>query len=195
MGLLAFTLALSEVFIALRPKKLERVIGLPDMYSNHGTMALVLMIVAISHAGNELNAQKDFVVSPSATPAGLMALLLLILVTLTGVLILSNAFIKKSRLKTVIKREVGLWVHRLSVLAVVAIFAHMMSIEFVHSNTLLTTLSALYVVLAVGGYIGSKFANRLLPKHVLRNLSQQNPTVFALEFEPQTGTPMSYEPG
>ena len=200
LGLLAFSLALTEIFIALRPKKLEQKIGLPLMYSVHGTMAIILMIAAIAHAGSELNAQKDFAVTPTVTPAGFVAMALLILTTLTGVFILSNTFVKRSRKlrnlkEKIFKREAGHWVHRLSVLAVVAIFAHMMSIEFVRSNTLLSILSALYVVLAVGGYIGSKVANRLLPKYVLRNSSQQNPTVFGLEFEPQKGTLMSYEPG
>ena len=200
LGLLAFSLAITEVFIALRPKKLERKIGLPSMYSIHGTLAFVLLIAAIAHAGSELTAQKDFTVAPTVTPAGFVAMALLILTTLTGVFILSNTFVRRSHMlrnlkERVFKREAGYWIHRFSVLTVVAIFAHMMSIEFVRYNTLLSILSALYVVLTVGGYIGSKVAKRLLPKYVLRSSSQQNLTVFELEFEPQKGTLMSYEPG
>lgn len=200
LGLLAFSLALTEVFIALRPKKLEKKIGLPSMYFVHGILAFVLLLVAFAHAGSELNAQKSFTVAPTADPAGFVAMLLFIMVTLTGVFILSSTFVKESpflkRLKTTtFKREAGLWVHRLSVLAVIAIFAHMMSIDFVRSNGALSIVSGLYVVLAVGGYIGSKVAKRQLPKYVLQSSSQQNPSVFGLEFEPQTGTLMPYEPG
>jgi len=200
LGLLAFSLTLTEVFIALRPKTTERRIGLPMMYSIHGTMAIVLIIAAIAHAGNELNAQKDFTVMPAAAPAGMVALVFLMLTTLTGIFILSNTFIRKSRTfkrlkETVFKRELGLWVHRLSVLAVLAIFAHMMAIDFVRSNTTLSVLSGLYVVLAVGGYFGSKVAKKLLPRYILRRCSPHNPSVFELEFEPKKGAPMVYQPG
>lgn len=200
LGLLAFSLTLTEVFIALRFKTMERKIGLPMMYSIHGTMAIILMIAAIAHIGNELNAQKNFTVLPIATPAGFMAMALLVLTTLTGIFILSNRFIRKSptfkRLKeSVFKRELGLMAHRFSILAVLAIFAHMMAVDFVRSNILLSVLSGLYVVLAVGGYIGSKIGKKVLPPYVLQHLSQHNPNIYELEFEPQMGTLMTYKPG
>lgn len=200
LGVLAFSLTLTEVFIALRPKKIESKIGLPMMYFIHATMAIVLVIVAITHAGNELNVQKNFTVMPAAAPAGMVALVFLILTTLTGIFILSNTFIRKSRTfkrlkETIFKRELGLWAHRLSILAVLAIFTHMMAIDFVRSNTILSVLSGLYVVLAVGGYIGSKVANKLLPRYILQHCTQHNPSVFELEFEPEKGTPMVYQAG
>jgi predicted ferric reductase len=200
LGLLAFALAVTDIFIALRPKKLERAVGLPFMYSIHGTMAIVLMTAAIAHAGGELHAQKDFAVMPAVTPTGFMAMALLVLAALTGLFILSNTFVKKSRVlkrwkETVFKREAGLWVHRLSVLAVLVIFVHMMSVEFVRSNAVLSLLSGLYAALAIGGYIGSKITRKLHPRYILRNCSQHNPGVFELEFEPQKGLLMSYQPG
>jgi predicted ferric reductase len=200
LGLLVFTLALTEIFIALRPKKLERMIGLPLMYSIHGVMAIVLIIAAIAHIGSELMQQKDFAVMPSVTPTGIMAMTLLVLTTLTGVFILSNAFTKNSRVMKrlkgrILKRETGLWVHRLSILAVLVIFVHMMSVEFVRSNAILSVLSSLYVLLAVVGYIGSNVAKKLLPRYVLQSNTQLNPSVFALEFKPQKGALMCYQSG
>ncbi len=140
LGLLAFALALTEILIALRPKRAERMIGLPLMYSVHGAMAIVLILSAIAHAGSELMQQKDFAVMPSVTPTGIIAITFLVLTTLTGAFILSNAFTIRvmKRLKgRILKRETGLWVHRLSVLAVLVIFVHMMSVEFVRSIPLL----------------------------------------------------------
>lgn len=200
LGLLAFSLALTEVFIALRPKCLERRIGLPLMYSIHGSMAIVLILVAIAHIGSELIAWKDFAVTTATLPAGVMAMIFLVFTVLTGIFILSNTFVRKSltlkRLKeTVFKREPGLWVHRLSVLAVLAIFAHMMSVGFVRSDIVFGVLSGLYVLLAVGGYAASKVLKELLPKYILRQCTEKNPGVFELEFAPQKGSPMAYEAG
>lgn len=200
MGLLAFSLALTVVFIALRPKPMERRIGLHRMYLIHGTMAIVLFAVVIAHVSGELTAQEDLSVLPATVPLGVVAAVLLVLTTLTGALILSHTFIRRSntlmRLKeSVVKREVGLWVHRLSIVAVVAIFVHMMSVEFVRSNIALSMLSGLYVAVAVGGYVGSKAAKRSLPRYVLRQRSSHNPSVSELELEPQRGTVMTYRPG
>lgn len=200
LGLLAFSLALTEVFIALRPKYFERKIGLPLMYSIHGFMAIVLIIVAIVHIGIELNVQKDFAVLQFPLPMGIVAMVFLVLTTLTGMFILSKTFIQKSRTfmhlkENVFKRELGLWVHRLSVLAVLAIFIHMMSVGFVRSNIVLSVLSGLYVILAVGGYLTSKVSKELLPKYILRQCSERNPGVYELEFEPQKGSLMTYQAG
>lgn len=200
LGLLAFSLAITEVFIALRPKRPERKIGLPLMYAVHGAIAMVLILAAIAHAGSELSARKNFDVRPSAAPAGIVAMALLILTALTGALILSNTLIKKSpmlkRLKEkAFKREAGLAAHRLSVLAVVVIFLHMMSVDFVRSNTYLSLLAGIYTALAAGGYIGSKVRKNLLPKYTLQECVQNTPGVYELEFVPQRGTIMPYQPG
>lgn len=200
LSLFAFSLALNQVFIALRPKFLERKLSLPVMYSAHGVMALILITVVFVHISIELTSQKFFTVLPTTKPAGIMALSFLIFTVFAGALSLSSIFVRKSktlmRMKdSVFKREVGLWIHRLSILAVLAIFSHMMSVDFVRSNTLLSILSGFYVLLAVGGYAASKIAKKNLPRYILRQASPQNSSVFELEFEPQEGSLMPYNPG
>ncbi|MDF2538495.1 MAG: hypothetical protein K0S76_1516 [Herbinix sp.] len=200
LGLFAFSLTLTEVFIALRLKKIERKVGLPRMYSIHGFMAIILMLAVIAHVGNELTIPNNFTVKSAAGPTGFMAMALLMSVTLTGMLFLSNMFTRKSRTlkhlkNTVFKREPGLWIHRLSVLAVLAIYIHMMTIEFVRSNFVLSLLAGLYVVLTVGGYICSKVTKMFLPRYVLRHYIQYTPGVVELELEPQNNKLMVYQPG
>lgn len=200
LGLLAFSLALTEVFISLRAKKMERNIGLPLAYSVHGIMAIVLMIAAFMHMNGEINAQKRFAALPFAGLAGFLAIALLALATLTGVFVLSNMFTSKSKFLTriknsILKREIALWVHRLSVLAIVVIFIHMLAVGFIRSNLLLCLLAGLYVVLAVAGYVASKINNKMLPRYVLINCTQQNTTVYQLEFEPQKTAIMPYYAG
>lgn len=200
LGLLAFSLALTDVFIASRPKKMEEKVGLPAMYSIHGAMGLVLILAVIAHAVNELTAKENVSAWALAAPAGLVSAVFLLLTALTGAFILSNTLIQKSaslrRLKDqFFKREMGLWTHRLSVPAILIIFVHMMAIEFVRSNTPLVLLSAFYVLMAAGGYITSKVAGHFLPPYVLKRSIHHNPSVYELEFEPRNGKLMSYKPG
>lgn len=193
LGLLAFSLALMNVFVALRPKFLEKSTGLPSMYATHGIMAVVLVIAALFHAFNEMGAEKNFTVSGVVMPAGFLALLLLLLATFTGAFVLSGKRNKKKKKK--MKRETGLRMHRLSLLAVFLIFVHMMAIDFVRSNTLLSVLSALYTVLAIGGYIAKRVQNRKSSQYELTNCVALTPGVFELTFAPLKGNRMEYAPG
>ncbi len=200
LGLLAFSLVLTDVFVALRPRKIARKIGLPAMYSIHGLLAIVVVFVVILHIANEFNASKRFLAWQTVTPAGFASLAFLLLTVLTGVFILSNTFIRKSnlllRLKdNYFKRELGLWLHRLSVLAVLTIFIHMMSIAFIRTNTLLSLLATFYVLLAVGGFLTSKITKRFLPTYILKRSNPHNSTVHELEFEAEKVALMDYEPG
>lgn len=49
-GLFAFSLMLIQVLISLRPKFLERKIGLSAIYKTHGKFALILVLASIIHA-------------------------------------------------------------------------------------------------------------------------------------------------
>lgn len=100
------------------------------MYSIHGMMAIVLMIATFAHVNIEFNVRRMFVVTELAGPTGFAAMILLLLATLTGMFILSNNLSQKSRLirrfkEKFFKREVGHFIHKLSIVAVVAIYVHM----------------------------------------------------------------------
>lgn len=198
LGLLAFSLAITDVLIALRPKSTEKALGLPKMYAIHGSMAVVLCVAALIHAFAELGIEKSFTSAPAVMPAGFLALILLVLATFTGAFVLSGMFAGKlaiqKRIKKSVKRETGLWMHRLSVIAVLLIFGHMMAVDFVSENTALCALAGIYVLIAVGGYVVVKFSRRAR-KYVLKSCTQLNPEVYELSFAPESGEVMSYTPG
>lgn len=200
IGLLVFSLMITEIIIALRLKCFERKLGLPLMYSIHGSMAIILFVAAVIHIILKMEGNFFALEWSMVSLTGKIGFFFLLLTMVTGMLVLSNTYIGKLRGSSLFKevkfnREAGLWLHRLSVLAVLAIFGHMLSFRFVRSNTLLLVLTALYVLIAVGGYLAVNVSKRNLPKYILRNCIKHNSKVYELEFEPQNGKIMEYTEG
>jgi len=199
-GLLAFSVVLTQVLISLRPKFLERKIGLPAIYKTHGKLAFGLILASIVHAAIMEVTKGNETALTTAGLSGSLSLLLLLLISLTGMFVLSSSYISKfpfvKRLKIhTLKRETGLWIHRLSKLAVLVIFAHMMLTEYIRANPVLFALSILYVALVMGAVLTTRVARQRLPKYVLQNCVQTNEKVFELEFMLPKGTIMSYQAG
>src|SRR5699024_6402308 len=55
LGLLAYSILLTQVLTAVRPKAIEHRVGLPKMYQFHGWMAIVLFAAVILHIINQFN--------------------------------------------------------------------------------------------------------------------------------------------
>ncbi len=199
-GLFAFSLMLTQVLISLRPKFLEQKIGLSAIYEIHGKLALILVLASIIHAVIIEVTKVGNAALTIASFSGSLSMLLLLLITLTGMFVLSSSYINKypfvKRLKIhTIKREAGLLIHRFSKLAVLIIFIHMMLTDYVRANTALLVLSILYVSLVMGAVVASHVHRKHLPKFVLHNSTQINEKVFELEFAQPKNTIMSYKSG
>jgi len=199
-GLFAFSLMLTQVLISLRPKFLERKIGLSTIYKTHGKLAIILVLASIIHAVIIEVTKVSNAALTIASFSGSLSMLLLLLITLTGMLVLSSSYISKypfvKRLKIhTLKREVGLLIHRFSKLAVLIIFIHMMLTDYVRANTALLALSILYVSLVMGVDVASHVHRKRLPKFVLHNSTQINEKVFELEFTQPKNAIMSYKSG
>lgn len=197
LGLLAYTLAVFEIIISLRIKWIEKHLGLPRMYFIHGILAGVLLISAFAHIGNEVNQVNTFSSRAFVTPTGFLAIIFLIITALTGVFILSNKvslnipFLKRIKRKKM-KREVGLWLYRLSLLVVILITIHMLAIDFIRSNTLFSVLSGLYVVITLVLYFHNKVRQ---PKYTLSKITKHNQNVVELSFNSMTNKQMTYQAG
>lgn len=94
-GLFAFSLMLTQVLISLRPKFMERKIGLSAIYEIHGKLALILVLASIIHAVIIEVTKVGNAALTIASFSGSMSMLLLILITLTGMLVLSSSYINK----------------------------------------------------------------------------------------------------
>lgn len=191
LGLIAYGLAIFCILLSIRPKVVEKGVGLPVLYSMHGVFAITLMVAALVHIISELTATKDFVGGNLAFAMGFVAYVLLALATFSGIFKLSSRFIKKNKKK----REVGLWMHRASLLAVIIIFVHMSAIEFVRENIALLIVAALWCLLAVVGSIVKKIVTFAGFRFEVVEASMANPSVHRIVLKPLGKKAMDYRPG
>lgn len=200
LGMLAYALLIIEVGIASRPRGAARTVGLPHMYAVHGVMGLLLLLAAVLHffmmAGSG-GPERQLSVT---TLAGLVALILFVIVTLSGAFFLSDTFIRTSRFllrlkDKVLKREVGLWLHRFVIGAMCAVYVHIMSMRFLSANIPFRVLVSVYAAFAAFVYIASKVRIYFYPKYNLAEVTRHNTLVWELVFRPATGRVITYRPG
>ena len=200
MGVLAYSLAMTVMFISIRPKLVEPSHGLPSLYAVHGTLAIVLSVAAIIHLLMYFDNFQGLAEFSLTSWAGYIGVIGFSVATLTGIFGLSSTFISKSRRllrwkNQVFNREISLWLHRLAVLGSIGAYLHILSFDFLRSNTLFISLASLYALLGIGGYFAYKLSLAKLPTYEITAIKRPTPTLFALEFSPKSGQRMSYEPG
>lgn len=199
-GLLAFSLMLTQVFIALRPKFIERKKGLPGMYHIHAWIGLVLVLVVVLHVISRFNGFRGIGAMSVASRLGFLGVTFLAVTVTTGIFALSNTFIKNSRTlmrwkDKVFKREISLWLHRMALLAVITIDLHVTNAVFFADNPTFKILINVYTAVAIGAYLISKIRQASLPRYNLKRVTQLTPTIYELDFQPMDRELMKYQPG
>lgn len=195
-GFLAYSMMLVLILISVRPKVIERKLGLPDMYHIHGYMGMVLTFAVLVHVVIQWNGLQSIADMSLLSRTGFLGVLFLAASVLSGTLVLSNTFIKRSRKlmgmkENYYKREKHLWAHRLSILAVVAIFWHIRTI----ASGSLEVLLWIYTGFTLGWYVIYTLQIFALPKYEVVSISMPSSTVYELEVRPKNGEMMNYEPG
>ena len=153
LGVIAYVWMLFELFIATRPKWLERLIGLPEMYFVHGMIGIGIIIVAYLHKSWS---QSNGLIKLTGDAA---------LVILIGVLLYSVFFLSgwltdrvwwlrqvKQWLEHVFKHEISVWLHRLNVVATLLIFVHVILIPYIRQDMSFMVWFYTYSGLAFGLY-------------------------------------------
>lgn len=201
-GLLSYSIMLTLILISIRPKSIEKKVGLTELYEIHGWMAMVIPIAILLHViifWSGLESILAFDLSPTSI-TGYIGVLLLVIVMVTGIFSLSQTFIKQSKRLMKWKsnqknRYLNLWLHRLSIFSVIAIYLHISNVGFVSDNQLFMTLLTVYTGLTLGAYIVKKIHNLMLPKYQVARIEKITPGVHEIELEPVKGKTMDIEPG
>ncbi|MFR3302337.1 MAG: hypothetical protein ACLTPI_02165 [Bifidobacterium pullorum] len=132
---------LLATYLSTRPHWLDRLIGLPSIYMMHGVLGVAALAVAVLH-------RIDLPAYGPAKWAGevafwmLLALVVVALVTLSGWL--SGRFVAAAKLRRsverVVPREGSVWLHRLLLVAVVAVAVHMNLVWYIAQNVVFVSL-------------------------------------------------------
>lgn len=201
-GMLSYCIMLTLVLIAVRPKALEKKLGLTDMYEIHAWMAMVLPITLLIHVGIRWSG-LEYILTLDISPAsmwGYAGLITLILVMLSGIFVLSDTIIQNSEKlmdlkENYFKRNRHLWVHRLSIISVLAIHFHIYNVNYLRNNVPFRFLTTLYTVVILGWYFIYKIRIARLPKYEVVELNQPTPDIHEVVMRPVEGERLDYQAG
>ena len=202
MGMISFCIMLTLILIAVRPKAIEKQLGLTEMYEVHAWMAMALPITLLIHVGIRWSGW-DRILSLDLSGAslwGYAGLITLILVMLSGIFVLSDTIIKKSdkliELKeTYFKRNRHLWVHRLAIVSVIAIHFHIYEVYYLRNNIPFRMLASIYTVVTLGWYFIYKFRLGRLPKYEVIDIKKTTQDIHQITMRPVEGSMINYQAG
>lgn len=172
-GLIAYSWWLLAILLSVRPAWLGRGVGLPSVYALHGMLGVFALVPAYLHKENTF-APDDL--SRLLGDWGFytaLAVLCYSVVFLSGWLTdRSRLALKvKSRLETVFRRRLSVWIHRLNLVVVLMIWLHVHLIGRVNQHFAFMALFDLYTVAVLGIYVWKKW---VAPDSFLTGAVQEN---------------------
>lgn len=198
-GLLAYTMMLTVTFMGSRPRFLEKIFGMPEMYEVHAIMGVVLSILAGVHIVIQWNGLQWVTDMSLVSQTGWVAVVSLVVVMFTGIFSISGIFVDQNEafrnLKEKLNREVSLWLHRLAIVAIIAIYLHMWYLPFLKDNLMFMVLMTSYTVFTLAYYLYWKFEIVSSTKYKVVEIYKATPSLWVVEFEPVEGTMEAYNAG
>ncbi|KFF31781.1 hypothetical protein [Bifidobacterium bombi] len=158
-GVTAYVWWLAAVALSTRPRWIDRIMGLPKMYLIHSLLGIGALLLAFLHRHFLMTMGRW--IALAGNTAWYLALfgLTYALLMLSGLLVdrFTPASKLKHRLETVFNHQISVWVHRLNLVAILAIWLHVHLIGRISIHFWFITLFDLYTVAALGCYCWAKF--------------------------------------
>ncbi|NMM98448.1 hypothetical protein [Bifidobacterium olomucense] len=135
LGVVAYTWMLAAVYLACRPRWVDRTVGLPHMYMIHGVLAILAIALAFFHQALLPGAGALIGLTGHAGLYLFTAVAVWSLVFMAGWLtarVPVLATIKRA-LERVFRHEMSVWLHRLNIVAIVLIVVHVHVIDYIAS--------------------------------------------------------------
>lgn len=202
MGMISFCVMLVLILIAVRPKAIEQKLGLTKMYEIHAWMAMTLPITLSIHVTIRWSGlERIFNLEISdASILGYVGLITLFFVMITGIFVLSDTLIKKSKklmdLKVnFYKRNTHLWIHRLAIVSVTAIHFHIYQVYYLRNNIPFRVLTTAYTLFVLGWYFYYKIKLGRLPKYHVSSLKKPTSNIHQIGLKPIESDMLDYRPG
>lgn len=159
LGLVAYCWWLLAVLLSARPGWLDRRVGLPAIYGLHGMLGVLALGLAYIHSQNSY--------APSALARdlgewalyGSFGLLCFSVFFLSGWLVDRSQLVGrvKALLEKVVRRQLSVWVHRLNLLVIAAIWLHVHLLGRASEHFAFMVLFDFYTVSVLGVYVWKKW--------------------------------------
>ncbi|MGM9905779.1 iron reductase [Lactobacillus sp.] len=155
LGIAAYVWWLAIVFLATRPKWLEKRLGLPVMYALHGMLGIAALLAVTVHK-LDLSSFHAIIRNTGNFAWGLeIVLILLAVVFLSGWL--SNRIVFFDSLKKKLPHQLSLWLHRLNFAVIGLIWLHVQVIPRIRNLPYFTLVFNLYTLFFFSLYAYQKF--------------------------------------
>jgi predicted ferric reductase len=159
LGALAYSWWLASILLSVRPAKLDRWVGLPQIYTLHGILGVTALLAAYLHLEN------THAHSRLASDVGHWAFYLSLAVVLYSIVFMSGWLVDRFRavakvkhwLEHVLRHQVSLWLHRLNLVAVVLIAVHAHVIAQIRQHFIFMLVFDLYTIAVLGIYTWKKW--------------------------------------
>ncbi|MGW6795297.1 FAD-binding oxidoreductase [Streptomyces chartreusis] len=159
IGLISYGLWLLSVLLSVRPSWLDRFVGLPSIYGLHGALGLLAVAAAYVHRENTYSP------SPLARDLGnwafygALGVLLFSVFFMSGWLVDRSSLLLKAKklLEIPFRRQLSLWIHRLNLVIIGAIWLHAHLLVRVNRHFGFMILFDLYTVTVLGIYAWKKW--------------------------------------
>ena len=172
-GLIAYSWWLLSILLSVRPRWLDRFVGLPAIYGFHGMLGVLALALAYLHAENSYTSNRLARVLGDWGLYGAIGTLCLAVFFLSGWLVdRSQILLRLKRLlERVLRHQRSVWIHRLNFVILLMIWLHAHVITRVNQYFAFMTLLDLYTVTVLGIYAWKKWIapNTYLTGTVLAN--------------------------
>ena len=162
LGVIAYTWMLAAVYLACRPRWVDRTVGLPYMYMIHGVLAILAILLAIVHQSLLSGAGALIGASGHAGLYLFMAVAVWSMVFMAGWLTARVRWLAslKHALERVFRHELSVWLHRLNLVAIALIVLHVHVIDYIASIKPFIFLFDSATIVVFACYIWSSISRR-----------------------------------
>ncbi|MEN2323349.1 FAD-binding oxidoreductase [Lentilactobacillus otakiensis] len=159
-GAIAYSWMLVAIYLSTRPKWLDRLIGLPDMYVIHGILSIAAIYLIYLHQ-SETESMGWIKTTGNWAYWLLLGILAYSLIFMAGWLTSRVPFIGiiKKWLEPLFKHEYSIWIHRLTLVATVLVFIHVILINYVVAITPFMIWFYAYSSFVLVAYVWAKVTN------------------------------------
>lgn len=164
-GLVAYVWMLSVIYLSTKPKYLDNLLGLPDMYLIHGVLSIFALVLLYLH--KFLSPSVGLIETTGEVSLYMYtAVIVYSLVFLAGWLTSRIKILNdiKKFLERIFKHEITIWLHRLNVLATIIGFVHVLLIDYIVNIKpffILFTIYFAFTFVSYGIFVIKSFKNRI----------------------------------
>lgn len=196
-GSIAYVWFLVVIYLSTRPKWLDRLIGLPNIYFIHGTLSLLAIGMAYLH---KTGTQSFGLIRQTGDWAfdlfiGLMGYSLIFM---AGWLTNRSRLLRqlKHTLERFFHHELSIWLHRLNLVAVLLVFVHVQLISYITAITGYIWLFNGYTGVVIALYLWQKYCQVWrLPRAKLVASRQLAPNFMEFTFQMRQPHQLTVLPG